>query len=51
MSDQQRKNAMIRSIQDLQLSNALILALDHAKTAASVENAVNELMRYAEHWN
>lgn len=51
MSDQQHKTAMIRSIQDLQLSNALISALDNAETAASVENAVNELIRYAEHWN
>lgn len=51
MSDQHRKNAMIRSIQDLQLSNSLISALDDAKTALCVEHAVNELIRYAEQWS
>ena len=51
MSDQYRKNAMIRSIKHLQLSNSLISALDDEKTAACVEHAVHELMRYAEQWN
>lgn len=51
MSDPHRKIEMIRSIHQLQLSNTLISALDDAETAASVENSINELMRYAEHWN
>lgn len=51
MSDQYRKLEMIRSIEHLQLSNTLISALDDAETAAFVENAVHELMRYAEQWN
>ncbi len=51
MLDLNRKVEMIRCIHHLQLSNTLISALDDAKTAASVENAVQALIRYAEQWN
>lgn len=51
MADQMRKMETIRSIENLQLSNTLISALDDAQTAHSVVDAVNELIRFSEQWN
>ncbi|WP_165382481.1 MULTISPECIES: hypothetical protein [Acinetobacter] len=47
MADQQRKTEIIRSIEQLQLSTTLIMALDHASSA----EAVYSLSGLSEQWN
>ena len=51
MADQQRKTEIIRSIEQLQLSTALIMALDHANSAEAVAEAVYTLSGMCEQWN
>ncbi len=51
MVDQQRKTEIIRSIEQLQLSTALIMALDHASSAEAVAEAVYSLSGLSEQWN
>lgn len=51
MVDQQRKTEIIRSIEKMQLSSALIMALDHASSAEAVAEAVYTLSGFSEQWN
>ncbi|MDQ9010674.1 hypothetical protein RFI36_13600 [Acinetobacter gerneri] len=43
MKDQKRKREMIRSIENLQLPQHLITALDHAQQAKTVVQAISQL--------
>lgn len=50
MTDQVRKIAMIDRIENLQLSNTLISALDNATAAEDVVEAIETLMAYRNEW-
>lgn|SRR5690606_3675715 len=51
MADQKRKIDTIRRIEHLQLSEALIVALDDAVQAESVAAAIQSLQGLTEQWN
>ncbi|WP_347455396.1 hypothetical protein [Acinetobacter thermotolerans] len=51
MADQKRKIETIRHIEDLQLPETLIAALDDAITAEGVAEAIQSLQGLAEQWN
>ena len=51
MADQKRKVETIRRIQNLQLSDTLIAALDDAVEAESVAEAIQSLQGLTEQWN
>ena len=51
MADQKRKIETIHRIEQLQLSEALIVALDDALQAESVADAIQSLQGLAEQWN
>lgn len=51
MADQQRKIAIIQSIEQLQLGTHLIVALEHAQQAEAVANAVIALQSLHQQWN
>ncbi|MFV5405209.1 MULTISPECIES: hypothetical protein [unclassified Acinetobacter] len=51
MADQKRKIETIHQIEQLQLSQALIVALDDALQAESVAEAIHSLQGLAEQWN
>jgi len=51
MADQKRKIETIHLIEQLQLSEALIVALDDALQAESVAEAIQSLQSLAEQWN
>lgn len=51
MADQKRKIETIHRIEQLQLSEALIVALDDALQAESVAEAIQSLQGLAEQWN
>lgn len=51
MTDHTRKTETIRCIQHLQLSDALIVALDDAIQAESVLTAILSLQGLSEQWN
>ncbi|WP_167374972.1 hypothetical protein [Acinetobacter piscicola] len=51
MKDQKRKVEMIRSIEQLQLSNQLIQALDDAQLAENVVKAINCLKHMSNQWH
>lgn len=51
MADQKRKTETIRRIENLQLSPALILALEDAVEAESVAEAIQSLQGLTEQWN
>ncbi len=51
MTDIQRKTAVIRRIENLQLGQHLIVALDDRETAESIAIAVQSLQGLTEHWN
>lgn len=51
MADQKRKIETIHRIEQLQLSETLIVALDDALQAESVAEAIQSLQGLAEQWN
>ena len=51
MKDQKQKVEMIRSIEQLQLSNQLVQALDDIHQAETVIRAVNCLKYMTEQWH
>ena len=51
MADQKRKIETIHRIEQLKLSEALIVALDDALQAESVAEAIQSLQGLAEQWN
>lgn len=51
MTDLKRKTEVIRSIENLQLSQGLIHALDDIQQAECVAEAVYSLQALTEHWN
>lgn len=51
MADQKRKIETIHRIEQLQLSEALIVALDDALQAEWVADAIQSLQGLAEQWN
>ena len=51
MADPKRKMDTIRSIQNLQLSTALIIGLNDAKQAESIAEPLRCLQDVAEQWN
>ena len=51
MADQKRKIETIHRIEQLQLSETLIVALDDALQAESVAEAIQYLQGLAEQWN
>ena len=51
MADPKRKIDTIRSIENLQLSTALIIELNDAKQAESIAEAIRYLQDLAEQWN
>lgn len=51
MADQKRRIDTIRRIEHLQLSEALIVALDDAVQAESVAAAIQSLQGLTEQWN
>jgi len=51
MADQKRKTETIRRIENLQLSTALILALEDAVETESVAEAIQSLQGLTEQWN
>ncbi|HHW52284.1 MULTISPECIES: hypothetical protein [Acinetobacter] len=51
MTDMKRKTAVIQSIETLQLSQHLIVALDDKEKAECVASAVQSLQGLADQWN
>ena len=51
MADLQRKTDTIRSIENLQLPQQLIFALDDQIQAEEVCSAISSLQYLAQHWN
>ena len=51
MKDQKRKVEVIRSIEQLQLPNQLIQALDDAQLAENVVHAINYLKNMSHQWH
>ncbi|MEG0487107.1 MAG: hypothetical protein RR575_04135 [Acinetobacter sp.] len=51
MKDQKHKIEMIRSIEQLQLPDQLIQALDDAQLAENVVNAINYLKHISNQWH
>ena len=51
MTDQQHKVEMIRSIEQLQLPNHLIQALDDAQQADNIVQAINCLKHISHQWH
>ena len=51
MAEQKRKIDTIRSIENLQLSNALIVGLNDAKQAESITEAIRSLQDLVQQWN
>ncbi|ENV34804.1 hypothetical protein [Acinetobacter gerneri] len=51
MKDQKHKSEMIRSIENLQLPQHLITALDDAQQAKTVIQAISQLQVMTEKWH
>ncbi len=51
MSDQTVKKQIIRSIEQLQLAEHLIFALDDAQQAQDIVLALHSLQKLSEQWN
>ena len=51
MTDLKRKTEIIHSIEQLQLSKQLIIALDDAHQAIAVSEAIHHLQDLVDHWH